>query len=159
MSSRPDCIFEINQLWQSGFSRVYSNCWCSCSFEPEIIKIGQSSHKMYSNKILNFQESTTILNACTKNLELYWRHLVYIYIYIYIYIYVTRVKERTVVIVTCCAPCFRGERIYCGISVKTKISMFILNLRLLYIFMPIVSLLKISSCIYISKVTRRLPFQ
>ena len=65
-SSCPDCIFEIYQLWQSGFSRVYSNCYCSCSFELEIIKIGQSSHKMYSNKILNFQESTTILNACTK---------------------------------------------------------------------------------------------
>ena len=43
-SSRPDCIFEIPQLWQSGFSRVYSNCYCSCSFEAEIIKIGQSSH-------------------------------------------------------------------------------------------------------------------
>ena len=63
---RPDCIFEIPQLWQSGFSRVYSNCWCSCSFEREIIKIGQSSHKMYSNNILNFQESTPILSACTK---------------------------------------------------------------------------------------------
>ena len=47
VSSRPDCIFEINQLWQSGFSRVYSNCCCSCSFEPEIIEISQSSHKMY----------------------------------------------------------------------------------------------------------------
>ena len=45
---------------------MYSNSCCSCSFEPEIIKICQSSHKMYSNKILNFQESTTILNACTK---------------------------------------------------------------------------------------------
>ena len=43
--SRPDCIFEIHQLWQSGFSRVYSNSCYSCSFEPEIIKIGQSSHK------------------------------------------------------------------------------------------------------------------
>ena len=32
-----DCIFEIHQLWQSGFSRVYSNCYCSCSFEAEII--------------------------------------------------------------------------------------------------------------------------
>ena len=30
------------------------------------MRIDQSSHKMYSNKILNFQESTTILNACTK---------------------------------------------------------------------------------------------
>ena len=66
VSSRPDCIFEIHQLWQSGFSRVYSNsCW-SCSFKLEIIKIGQSSHKMYSNNIVNFKESTTILNACTK---------------------------------------------------------------------------------------------
>ena len=44
VSSRPDCIFEIHQLWQSGFSRVYSNCCCSCSFEAEIIKTGQSSH-------------------------------------------------------------------------------------------------------------------
>ena len=66
VSSRPDCIFEIHQLWQSGFSRVYSNCCCSCWFEPEIMKIGQSSHKIYSNYILNFQEFTTILNACTK---------------------------------------------------------------------------------------------
>ena len=55
-----DCIFEIDQLWQSGFSRVYSNSCCSGSFEAEIIKIGQSSHKMYSNNIVNFQESTTI---------------------------------------------------------------------------------------------------
>ena len=46
VSSRPDCIFEIHQLWQSGFSRVYSNCSCSCSFEREILKLGQSSHKM-----------------------------------------------------------------------------------------------------------------
>ena len=32
----------------------------------EIIKIGLSSHKMYSNNIPKFQESTSILNACTK---------------------------------------------------------------------------------------------
>ena len=70
-----DCIFEIHQLWQSGFSRVYSNCCCSCSFEPEIIKIGQSSHKMYSNNILNFQESTTILNAHTKKV---WKLIIWI---------------------------------------------------------------------------------
>ena len=66
VSSRPDCIFEIHQLWQSGSCRVYSNSCCSCWFEPEIIKISQSSHEMYSNHIVNFQESTTILNACTK---------------------------------------------------------------------------------------------
>ena len=45
---------------------VYSNSCCSCSFEPEIIKIGPLSHKMYSNNILNFQEPTTISNAYTK---------------------------------------------------------------------------------------------
>ena len=91
-----DCIFEIHQLWQSGFNRVYSNCCCSCSFEQEIIKIGQSSHKMYSNSILNFQESTTILNACTKksgnsfnapriyiNIHTHTHTHTYIYIYIY----------------------------------------------------------------------------
>ena len=38
VSSRPDCIFEHHQLWQSGFSREYSNSCCCRSFEPEIIK-------------------------------------------------------------------------------------------------------------------------
>ena len=66
VSLRPDCIFEIHQLWQSGFSRMYSNSCCSFSIEAEIIKIGQSSQKMYSNNVLNFQKYTTILNACTK---------------------------------------------------------------------------------------------
>ena len=60
-----DCIFEIHQQWQSGFSTVYSNCCCSSWFEPEIIKIVQSSHKMYCNNLLNFQESSPILNTCT----------------------------------------------------------------------------------------------
>ena len=53
-----DCVFEIHQLWQSSFSRVYSNCYCSCSFEPEIIKNSQSSHTIYSNNILNSQGFT-----------------------------------------------------------------------------------------------------
>ena len=39
-SNVSDCIFKIHQLWQSGFSRVYSNSCCRCSFETEIIKIG-----------------------------------------------------------------------------------------------------------------------
>ena len=55
---------------------MYSN---SCSFKPELIKIDQSSHKMYSNNILYFQESTPILNV--------WKPIectTYIYIYIYI---------------------------------------------------------------------------
>ena len=72
-SKMSDYIFEIHQLWQFGFSRMYSNCSWSCSFEPEIIKIGQTSHKMYSNNILNFQESTTILNAHTKKV---WKLIV-----------------------------------------------------------------------------------
>ena len=88
-SSRPDCIFEIHELWQSGFIRVYSNCFCSCSFEPEIIKIGQSCHKMYSNNIVNLEESTTILNAHTKKV---WK-LIVCTSYIYIYIYIERERE------------------------------------------------------------------
>ena len=63
---------------------MHFNCYCSSSFEPEIIKIGQSSHKMYSNNIVNIQESTTILNAHTKKI---WKLIVctsYIYIYIYV---------------------------------------------------------------------------
>ena len=32
---------------------------------------------MYSKNIVNFQESTTILNACKKSLETYWRHIIY----------------------------------------------------------------------------------
>ena len=83
VSSRPDSIFEIHQQWQPGFSRVYSNWRCSCSFEPGIIKIDQSFHKMYSNNTLNVHEYTTILNAHTKK---FWKLIVctsYIYIYIY----------------------------------------------------------------------------
>ena len=68
-----DYIFEIHQLWQSGFSRMYCNCCCSCLFEPEIIKIGQSFHKIYNNNLLNFQESTTILYAHTKKV---WKLIV-----------------------------------------------------------------------------------
>ena len=71
-----DCIFEIHQLWQSGFSRVYYNCCCSCSFKAEIIKIGQSSHKLYSNNIMNFQESVTILKDRTKKV---WKLIVCTY--------------------------------------------------------------------------------
>ena len=64
-------------FWNSpGFSRVYSNCCCSCSFKPAIIKIGQSSDKMYSNKIVNFQESMTILNAHMKKVWKHHMHLV-----------------------------------------------------------------------------------
>ena len=37
------------------------------------MKIGQSSHKMYSNNIVNFQVSTTILSAYEKNV---WKLIV-----------------------------------------------------------------------------------
>ena len=66
VSPRPDCLFEIHRLRQSGFSWVYSNCCCSCSFDSETIKVGQLSHKMDSNNKVNFRESMIILNACTK---------------------------------------------------------------------------------------------
>ena len=95
VSSRSDCIFEIHQQRQSGFSSVYSNYCCSCSFEPEIIKIGQSFRKMYSNNTVNFQESTTILNAYTKKV---WKHIegtTNIYIYIYIYIICEHILQIT----------------------------------------------------------------
>ena len=72
MSSCADYIFWIHQQWQSGFSRVYFNSCFSCSFDPEIIKIGHSSHKIYSNNIVNVLVSTTILNTHTKkSLETY----------------------------------------------------------------------------------------
>ena len=61
---------------------MYSNCCCSCSFQAEIIKIGQLSHRIYRNNIVKFQESTTTLNARTKKV---WKPLectTYIYIYI-----------------------------------------------------------------------------
>ena len=38
---------------------------------------------MYRNNIVNFQESTTILNACTKNVWNLIEDTTYIYIYIY----------------------------------------------------------------------------
>ena len=73
---------------------MYSNCWCSCSFEAEIIKIGQSSHKMYSNNILNYQESTTILNARTEKV---WKLIVctsYIVYVLYKNCFVKRLMEE-----------------------------------------------------------------
>ena len=64
---------------------MHSHSCCRCLFEPEIIKIGQSSHSMYRNNIVNFQESTTILTTCTKKSgNLFKAPRIYIYIYIYI---------------------------------------------------------------------------
>ena len=97
VSSRPDCIFEILQLWQSGFSRVYSNCCCSCcscSFEAEILKIGQSSHKMYSNNIVNVQESTPILNACTKKVWKLIEGTTYLYFFLFPSVYINNISSK-----------------------------------------------------------------
>ena len=91
VSSCPDCISQIHQLWQSGFSWVFSNSSCSFSFESEIIKIGQSSYNMESNNILNFQKSTTILDACTK---IVWK-LIEGTSYICIYIYCNKKETQT----------------------------------------------------------------
>ena len=74
VSWRPDCIFEIEQLWQSGFSRVYYNSCCSCSFESEIIRIGQSSHKMYSEYIEFSRVYDNFKCLHKKSLETYWIH-------------------------------------------------------------------------------------
>ena len=66
-----DCIFEIQHLWQSDLVGCIPIATVAVHFEPEIII--QSSHKMYSNNILNFQESTTILNAPRKKV---WKLIV-----------------------------------------------------------------------------------
>ena len=50
---------------------------------------------MYSNNIVSFQESTTILNACTKKVWKLIEGTIYIYIYIYTYIYVYVYIEQT----------------------------------------------------------------
>ena len=81
MSSRPDSIFEIHQLWQSDSSRVYSNYWCSFIWTLNHKNWSViASHKMYSNNIGNFQESTTILNAWTKNVWKLIKCTTYIFI-------------------------------------------------------------------------------
>ena len=49
------------------------------------MKIGQSSHNMYSNKILNFQESMTILNEGAKKSLKTFLKTPRIYIYIYMF--------------------------------------------------------------------------
>ena len=45
---------------------MYSNSYCGYKFAPKQEKIGQSSHKEYSNNILKYLEFTAIINACTK---------------------------------------------------------------------------------------------
>ena len=81
---------------------MYSKSCCSRSFEAEIMKISQSSHNMYSNNILNFQESTTILNSCTIKV---WKPIVYIsyvcLVYVCMYVCIVCVCSLCVYMYVC----------------------------------------------------------
>ena len=79
VSSRPDCIFEIHQLWQSGLSRMYSNCCCSCSFKPEIIKIDRHLIRCIAITYWIFKSLQQFKMPVQKSLEIHW---IYIYMYI-----------------------------------------------------------------------------
>ena len=87
VSSHPYCICEIHQIWQSGFSRVYSNCCCSCSFEPEIFEISQLS-QMYSNNILNFQVYDNF--KCMQKISGILLNAPHTYTHTHVYIYIYR---------------------------------------------------------------------
>ena len=71
-----DCIFEIHQLLQSGFSMVYSNCCCSCSFEPEIIK---KSHLIRRIAITYWILNDHFKCPYEKCPETYWMPHVYVW--------------------------------------------------------------------------------
>ena len=75
-SNMSDFVFEIHQLWQLGFSRVYSNCCCSSSFKSEIIKIGQSCNMMYSNNSEFSRVYDNFKCPYQKSLENYRMHFV-----------------------------------------------------------------------------------
>ena len=98
--SRPDCIFEIHQLWQSGFSRVYSNCCCSCSFEPEIKKLASHLIRCIAITYWIFKSLRKFWIPLQKSLESFWIHHTHTHthththIYIYIYISVCVCKCR-----------------------------------------------------------------
>ena len=78
VSSRPDCIFEVHQLWQSGFSRVYSNCCCSCSFEPEIIKLVCRLIRCIAITYWILKGLPQYQMPAQKSMETYWMHHVYL---------------------------------------------------------------------------------
>ena len=63
---------------------MYSNSYSTCSFEAEIIKIGQSSHKMYSNNIQNCHVYIYIYIYIICICQLQKVMCTYIYIYIYV---------------------------------------------------------------------------
>ena len=155
----PHCFYEIYQLWHTGFSRVHSDSCCSCSFESGIQRIGQSSHKIFSVNILNFQESTTILNACTKkvsvliegtaNLSLSLSLSIYIYIYnIYIYIYIYIYMHIYLCIFIFLSVCL-SLYIYVYIGIYIYIYMHISKYIIIYLCIYIYSYIYICPYIYI----------
>ena len=79
--SNPNPNPFANQLWCIDFLTPPTPLIIAHRF-PAFLE----SLKMYSNNILNFQESTTILNAHTKKIWKLTACTLYIYIYIYIYI-------------------------------------------------------------------------
>ena len=74
VSSCPDCIFKIYQLWQSGFSRVHSNSCSSCSFEPEIIKFVSHLIRCIATTYWIFKSLRQFWMPVQKSLETYQRH-------------------------------------------------------------------------------------
>ena len=71
VSSRPDCIFEIHLLWQSGFSRVYSNSCSSCWFEPEMVSY---LTRCIAIRYWIFKSLRQFQMPVQKSLETYWIH-------------------------------------------------------------------------------------
>ena len=76
VSCRLDCIFEIHQLWQSGFSRVYSNPCCSYSFKPEIIKLVSHLIRRIAITYWMFKSLWQFKMPVQKSMEHYWMHRV-----------------------------------------------------------------------------------
>ena len=65
MSSRPDCIFKFTSCVNQDLVGCIPIAAVGVHLNLKS-EIGQSSHKMYSNNIVNFQESTTTLDASTE---------------------------------------------------------------------------------------------
>ena len=59
----PDCILKFTSCDNQALVECIPIPAVAVPFEPEIIKIGQSSHIMCSNNIVNFQVSVPIVNA------------------------------------------------------------------------------------------------
>ena len=74
-----DCILEITSCDNQALVGYFPIAAVAVHLNLKSEKIDQLSHKMVSNNILNFQESTTILNASIKkSLETYWiTHIVW----------------------------------------------------------------------------------